>query len=36
MVLVAALALWVLKWGVIRVIAVAAVSGLVLRLLGWA
>ena len=36
MVLAAALALWVLKWGVIRVIAVAAVSGLVLRLLDWA
>ena len=36
MVLVAALALWVLKWGVIRVIAAAAVTGLMLRLLGWA
>ena len=36
MVLVAALALWVLKWGVIRVIAVTAVAGLMLRLLGWA
>ena len=36
MVLAAALALWVLKWGVIRVIAVAAVAGLMLRLLGWA
>ena len=35
MVLAAALALWVLKWGVIRVIAVAAVTGLMLRLLGW-
>ena len=35
MVLAAALALWVLKWGVIRVIAAAAVTGLVLRLLGW-
>ncbi len=34
MVLAAALALWVLKWGVIRVIAVAAATGLVLRLLG--
>ena len=34
MVLAAALALWILKWGVIRVIAVAAVTGLVLRLLG--
>ena len=34
MVLAASLALWVLKWGVIRVIAVAAVTGLVLRLLG--
>ena len=36
MVLAAALALWVLKWGVIRVIAVAAATGLMLRLLGWA
>jgi chromate transporter len=33
MVLAAALALWYLKWGVIRVIAVAAVAGLMLRLL---
>ena len=33
MVLASALALWYLKWGVIRVIAVAAVTGLVLRLL---
>ena len=36
MVLAAALALWVLKWGVIRVIAAAAATGLVLRLLGFA
>ena len=36
MVVAAALALWRLKWGVIRVIAVAAGAGLVLRLLGWA
>jgi chromate transporter len=36
MVLAAALALWILKWGVIRVIVVAALSGLALRLLGWA
>ena len=36
MVLAAALALWVLKWGVIRVIAMAAVIGLVLRLAGLA
>jgi len=36
MVLAAALALWVLKWGVIRVIAAAAATGLVLRLLGLA
>ncbi len=36
MVVAAALALWVLKWGVIRVIAAAAVTGLALRLLGWA
>ena len=36
MVLAAALALWVLKWGVIRVIAAAAATGLMLRLLGWA
>ena len=36
MVLAAALSLWVLKWGVIRVIAAAAVTGLMLRLLGWA
>ena len=36
MVVVATLALWFLKWGVIRVIAVAAATGLVLRLLGWA
>ncbi len=37
MVLVAALAFWALKWGVIRVIvAAAAAAGLVLRLLGWA
>jgi chromate transporter len=36
MVLAAALALWVLKWGVIRVIVVAALAGLALRLLGWA
>jgi chromate transporter len=35
-VLAAALALWYLKWGVIRVIAVAALTGLVLRLLGFA
>ncbi|MGB4117909.1 MAG: chromate efflux transporter [Polaromonas sp.] len=34
MVAAAALALWYLKWGVIRVIAVAAVTGLVLRLTG--
>ena len=32
----AALALWLLKWGVIRVIAAAAVTGLMLRMLGWA
>ena len=32
----AALALWYLKWGVIRVIAAAAATGLALRLLGWA
>ena len=32
----AALALWRLKWGVIQVIAVAAGTGLALRLLGWA
>ena len=36
MVAAAALALWVLKWGVIRVIAAAAVVGLIWRLLGWA
>ena len=36
MMVAAALALWVLKWGVIRVIAAAAATGLVLRLLGWA
>ena len=36
MVLAAALALWALKWGVIRVIVAAAALGLVLRLLGWA
>jgi len=36
MVVAAALALWVLKWGVIRVIAAAAATGLALRLLGWA
>ena len=35
MVLAATLALWRLKWGVIQVIALAAASGLVLRLLGW-
>ncbi len=35
-VVAAALALWRLKWGVIRVIAVAAGAGLVLRLPGWA
>ena len=35
MVLAAALALWGLKWGVIRVIAAAAATGLMLRLLGW-
>jgi chromate transporter len=34
MMVAAALALWVLKWGVIRVIAVAAVVGLGLRLAG--
>ena len=34
MVVAAALALWQLKWGVIRVIAVAALTGLVLRLAG--
>ena len=33
---VAALALWRLKWGVIRVIAAAGAAGLVLRLAGWA
>jgi chromate transporter len=32
----AALALWRLKWGVIQVIAASAVAGLALRLLGWA
>jgi hypothetical protein len=31
----AALALWQLKWGVIRVIAASAGVGLGLRLLGW-
>ena len=36
MVLAGALALWGLKWGVIRVIAAAAATGLMLRLLGWA
>jgi chromate transporter len=36
MVVAAALALWYLKWGVIRVIAAAAATGLGLRLLGWA
>ena len=36
MVVAAALALWQLKWSVIRVIAAAAATGLVLRLLGWA
>ena len=36
MVAAAALALWRLKWSVIQVIAVAAGTGLVLRLLGWA
>ncbi|MDB5932444.1 MAG: chromate transporter, chromate ion transporter family [Polaromonas sp.] len=36
LVVLAALALWRLKWGVIRVIAAAAAAGLVLRLLGWA
>jgi chromate transporter len=36
MVVAAALALWRLKWGVIRVIVVAAGTGLALRLLGWA
>jgi chromate transporter len=36
MVVAAALALWRLKWGVIQVIAVAAGTGLALRLLGWA
>ncbi len=35
-VVAAALALWYLKWGVIRVIAVAAVTGLLLRLAGMA
>ena len=35
-VVAATLALWRLKWGVIRVIAVAAGTGLALRLLGWA
>jgi chromate transporter len=36
MVVAAALALWRLKWGVIRVIAAAAATGLVLRYLSWA
>ena len=36
MVIAAALALWRLKWGVIRVIAAAAATGLALRLVGWA
>ena len=35
-VVAAALVLWVLKWGVIRVIVAAAATGLVLRLLNWA
>ena len=34
--LLAAVALWRLKWGVIQVIAASAVAGLALRLLGWA
>ncbi len=36
LVVMAALALWWLKWGVIRVIAAAAVAGLLLRWLGFA
>ena len=36
MMVAAALALWRLKWGVIRVIGAAAVTGLALRFLGWA
>ena len=34
--LLAAVALWRLKWGVIQVIAASAAAGLALRLLGWA
>ena len=36
LVMLAALALWRLKWGVISVIAASAAAGLALRLLGWA
>ncbi|CDS52902.1 Chromate transport protein ChrA [Polaromonas sp. CG9_12] len=36
LVMLAALALWRLKWGVISVIAASAVAGLALRLAGWA
>jgi chromate transporter len=36
LVVLAALALWRLKWGVISVIAASAAAGLALRLLGWA
>ena len=36
LVLAAAWALWRLGWSVLRVIAVAAGAGLLLRLMGWA
>ncbi len=36
LVLLAALALWRLQWGVISVIAASALAGLALRLMGWA